>query len=146
VSFGRKVLLIAPTASKVLSQAIRNEGYHLTVTPSFQVAKTFLAGAPDVLLTELKLGDYNGLHLALRASALGIPSIVIAEEKFQQEVEQLGAVWISPDAAESDELHIALARLLPEDPATNLTDGNPVPALPDSDRPVTLSEAPRQVH
>lgn len=120
MSEGRKVLLVSVAASRALSQAIRSEGYHLTVTSTFHVAKTFLANGPDLLVTELKLGDYNGLHLALRAAALGIPAIVIAGEEFQHEVEQLGAVWMPPEAAVSEELHISMTRLLPETPADSL--------------------------
>ena len=146
MSLGRKVLLVSVAASRAIAQAIRTEGYHLTVTSTFQVAKTFLAGAPDLLITELKLGDYNGLHLALRAAAHGIPAIVVAEEEFQHEVEQLGAVWLSPEAARSDDLHIAMTRLLPETASSGLREGHAEAAFPAGDLPVSWSGLPGLVH
>ena len=146
MSSGRKVLLVSPTASNPLSQAIRSEGYHLTVTPTFRAAKVCLANAPDLLITELKLGDYNGLHLALRAEALGIRAIVIADEEFQQEVEQIGAVWMPPDAAISEELHIAMTRLLPDAVSTSLDDSHHDAAFASGDIATTWSDAPGLVH
>jgi hypothetical protein len=146
MSLGRKVLLVSPTASHPLAQAIRSEGYHLTVTPTFRAAKICLANAPDLLITDLKLGDYNGLHLALRAEALGIRAIVIADEEFQQEVEQVGAVWMPPDAAISEVLHIAMTRLLPDTVSNSLNDGPHDAAFASGDLATTGSESPGLVH
>jgi DNA-binding NtrC family response regulator len=146
MSLGRKVLLVSVATSRALSQAIRREGYHLTVTSTFQVAKTFLANGPDLLVTELKLGDYNGLHLALRAAALGIPAIVIAGDEYQHEVEQLGAIWMSPAAAVSDELHLAMTRLLPETTSGSLADEHAGSAFRSGSIASTWSDAPGLIH
>jgi hypothetical protein len=146
MSDGRKVLLVSVATSRALSQAIRSEGHHLTVTSTFHVAKTFLGNGPDLLVTELKLGDYNGIHLALRAAALGIPAIVIAGEEFQHEVEQLGAVWMSPEAALSDELHIAMARLLPETAATSLVTEHAAATFTSDSVETNWSDAPGLIH
>lgn len=42
-------------------------GYRVRAARSFDEAKTLLAAErPDILITELRLGQYNGLHLVLR--------------------------------------------------------------------------------
>ncbi len=42
-------------------------GYRVRSARSFDEAKTLLAAErPDILITELRLGQYNGLHLVLR--------------------------------------------------------------------------------
>ena len=51
-----------------------------TVSHDFFHGKEILdAERPDLLLTEVKLGVYNGLHLAIRADRLGIPAIVVGD-------------------------------------------------------------------
>ena len=43
-------------------------GYQVAAASNFEEAKQFLASeAPDVLITDLRLGSYNGLHLVLRS-------------------------------------------------------------------------------
>jgi DNA-binding NtrC family response regulator len=113
MSYVRSALLVAPTTqlSNTLAKSIRDAGYRLTVVQTFAAAKQVLSLRPDVLVTELKLADYNGLHLALRGRTMGIPSIVVAEKDFEHEVEQLGAVWLSPESSEGEDLQITLTRL-----------------------------------
>jgi FixJ family two-component response regulator len=76
-----RVLLVAPTPQVLhsLTDALRAAGFEAAVAIDFAAAKRMLDSRPDVLITELKLGPYNGLHLAIRASGLGTPSIVIGE-------------------------------------------------------------------
>src|SRR5687768_6542185 len=46
-------------------------GFHVTVAESFAEAKALLVTRhPSLLLTEIQLGDYNGLHLVMHAKAL----------------------------------------------------------------------------
>ncbi|MEO5739995.1 MAG: response regulator [Vicinamibacterales bacterium] len=43
-------------------------GYRVRSARSFDEAKTLLAAEPpDILITDLRLGQYNGLHLVLRS-------------------------------------------------------------------------------
>ena len=110
----RSVLLVTPTPqlSRALVPAIERAGYRVTVTRTFEAAKSSLAGAPDLLITELKLGQYNGLQLALRGRQAGIPTIVIAEPGFEQDVEQLGAVWLPGDRLAGEDVVSILPQLL----------------------------------
>jgi DNA-binding NtrC family response regulator len=121
MSYVRSALLVAPTTqlSNTLAKSIRDAGYRLTVVKTFAAAKQVLSLRPDVLITELKLADYNGLHLALRGRTMGIPSIVVAEKDFEHEVEQLGAVWLSPESSEGEDLQITLTRLTQDVHSTN---------------------------
>jgi hypothetical protein len=111
----RTVLVVSPTPSigqAVVSSAKRC-GYHAVVVRTFAEAKQQLRTVPDLLVTELKLGEFNGLHLALRAAATETPAIIISEPAFEHEVEQLGASWISPAATlEGDEMTSLMARLV----------------------------------
>jgi hypothetical protein len=45
----------------------------------FATAKELLGTNPELLITELKLGAFNGLHLAIRAGAQGTPTIIIGD-------------------------------------------------------------------
>ena len=49
---------------------LENAGYTVASAANFEEAKQLLAcQAPDVLITDLRLGSYNGLHLVLRSRA-----------------------------------------------------------------------------
>ena len=110
----RTVLLVSPTPSiaKTLSSAIRRMGHHVLVTKTFEGAKRYLSAMPHLLVTELKLGAYNGLHLALRAGATDIPAMVIADDTYEHEVEQIGAVRLSAESAAGDSFRTQVIRLL----------------------------------
>lgn len=77
------ILLVAPT-SETADNAVRclvNEAQKVKVVQDFGSAKAELDREPAALVvTELKLGPYNGLHLALRAGATHTPVIVLGLE------------------------------------------------------------------
>ena len=74
-----RVLLVAPDGGIVrgLAPSLRAAGYLPKLVTEFAAAKEALTTRPDLLITELKLGAYNGLHLAIRAGVQGIPTIVV---------------------------------------------------------------------
>jgi ActR/RegA family two-component response regulator len=76
-----RVLLVAPDGGIVrgLAPSLRAAGYVPKVVVDFASAKEALAARPDLLITELKLGAYNGLHLAIRAAVQGTPTIVVGD-------------------------------------------------------------------
>jgi DNA-binding NtrC family response regulator len=110
----RFVLVVSPRPqlTTALDSAIRRAGCRPLVARSFEAARCQLHQLPDLLVTELKLGEYNGLQLALRGRTRGMPAIVIADSAFEREIERLGAVWISPEQAVSDELPTLVVRLM----------------------------------
>ena len=118
MSVERKVLLVSPTPSLSIAVApsLRQSGFCPMVAMSYQSAKLQLGERPEALVTELKLGEYNGLQLVLRSRVAGVRTIVVADKAFEAEVDQLGAIWMSPEAAVSGELPALITRLL-ETPA-----------------------------
>jgi len=91
---GRSILLVqAEPGLDMLSARARLEsaGFRVRLTSSFDEAKRFITDdPPDVLITDLQLGPYNGLHLVMR-SRVDHP--------------QMAAIVVSPftDAALADE-------------------------------------------
>ena len=81
---------------------------------SYIGAKLQLTTHPDVLITEVKLGAYNGLHLALRGKIAGIPTIVVGPDDlgFAQEAERLGATYLVSDELDSEDFADVLGRML----------------------------------
>lgn len=75
-------------------------GFQVTVADCFQEAKQqLLVRPPALLVTELRLAAYNGLHLVLRGTAThpGMAAIVtstIADPVLQVEAERLGATYV----------------------------------------------------
>jgi len=114
MSVRRRVLLVSPTRplANVVARSIRHAGHDVTVVSSFLAARTQLSSLPDLLITEIRLGEYNGLQLALRVAFAGIPTIVLADKAFEDEVERLGVSWLSPESAIAGELPAAMTRLL----------------------------------
>ena len=68
----RSALIVAMEGNDraLLVEALEGLGVAVHVVEDFHAARLDLAAAPpDVLVTELRLGAYNGLHLALRGRA-----------------------------------------------------------------------------
>lgn len=116
---------LAPTLYEWLG-----EDYDLSVVTTFGAARSHLDRRPDVMLTEVKLGAYNGLHLALRAWTLGIPTVVVGDPDpvVQNDAEQFGARYISVTGLSCEALLVALDSLChvaPTDLANMPTSASP---------------------
>jgi len=82
-----------------LVQLMGGAGYRVTGVATFEEARRALADHPDVLLTDIRLGPYNGLQLIIRGRAInprlaavvvtGHPDIVV-----QREAEHLDAIHL----------------------------------------------------
>jgi DNA-binding response OmpR family regulator len=96
------VLLVAPdsrVAARVLSY-LTEAGMRVTLVDDFETGREQLQSlSPDLLISEVRLGDYNGLHLALRASSCGIPAIILGDEDvvLKREARNMGAAYLHPD-------------------------------------------------
>jgi CheY-like chemotaxis protein len=117
----RAVLLVSPRASlaRAIASSIGRLGYPVVIAKSFEEARAWWTSAPQLLVTDLKLGAHNGLHLALRAATTQTPAIVIADSSYEQEIEQTGAVWMAPDAALNGDLPAVAGQLLESGAATD---------------------------
>jgi hypothetical protein len=62
-----------------LAPTLRSAGLEPDVVGDFASARELLGTHPELLITELKLGAFNGLHLAIRAGAQGTPTIIIGD-------------------------------------------------------------------
>lgn len=94
-----RVLLVAPSAriSSELAATLGAAGYAPIVATDFAAAKVLLDTRPDCLITEVKLGAYNGLHLAIRAAGQHTPTIVIGDMDpiLQAEAERQKAAFLT---------------------------------------------------
>ena len=100
------VLLVAPTAATAISLwSLLAHACEPTLVRSFRDARRELDRDPSVLVSEVRLGEYNGLHLALRAHAKGIPVILLGEPDpvLERDARQLGAIYL-PSETEPERL------------------------------------------
>jgi len=117
-SHAPSALVVDPIAASRLRTvtALAGAGFHVISTDAFEAARhQIVVGPPAVLVTALKLLEYNGLHLVLRARAAspGTACLVTADERtnFQNDAEQAGATYLV-DPVNSAELMAAVFRTL----------------------------------
>ncbi|HYU80712.1 MAG TPA: hypothetical protein VEK56_17100 [Vicinamibacterales bacterium] len=112
----RKILIVAQTTplASTLVTWLGEVRHDLVLATTYPSAKLHLSTRPDLLITELKLGEYNGLQLALRAQTAGVPTIILGvpDTYFEREAERFGATYVDPDLLECEELHALIAKLL----------------------------------
>jgi len=101
---------------------LRSAGYLVISAAAFEEAKRVLATAsPDLLITGLRLGPYNGLHLVLRSRTdhPGMAAIVISRHPdavLQAEAERQHADFVlrpMPDGALLDAVSRSLSARAP---------------------------------
>jgi DNA-binding NtrC family response regulator len=95
------VLVVAPTPHLAanLMEWLTEAGCAVMLVTSFAAGKARLDQHPSMLISEVRLGDFNGLHLALRAKAIDIPSIVLgsADAVLQREAQRLGVIYFTDE-------------------------------------------------
>jgi DNA-binding response OmpR family regulator len=124
------VLVVAHSRgfADTLLPVLNPNGYQVVVADSFITGKQQLMRHPQLLITELRLGEYNGLHLALRAQSEGVPAIVIgdADPVLQRDAVGFGATYLTVDEPIADRVEAVLRhtpRIAPPIPAANITWG-----------------------
>ena len=94
----KRILVVAPTGSLAseLAATLTSAGCAPIVVSNFMAARTLLEERPDFLISELKLGAYNGLHLAIHAAGQGTPAILIgdADPVLEAEAERYKAAYL----------------------------------------------------
>jgi hypothetical protein len=109
-----RVLLVGPSGVvHGLAPALVSAGYEPTAVSDFSGAKAYLDRRPDLLITELKLGAYNGLHLAIRAGITRTPTIVVGEldPVLKADAERQQATYLTPPIT-PDQLVDVVSKLL----------------------------------
>lgn len=111
-------LIIDPVLSDAMFSvaAATSLGFRVTVADTFQGALERLRVPPALLIADIRLGEYNGLHLVLRGKAAkrDLAAIVtsgVADLVLQSEAEQLGATFVLKPMA-TRELRAAICRTL----------------------------------
>ena len=94
-------LVVEPSLAEALSvvSMLSQLGFRVTVGDNFHEAKARLLMRPALLVTELRLGEYNGLHLVLRGKSTrsdmaAIVTSEIADPVLHAEAERLGATFV----------------------------------------------------
>jgi len=127
-----RVLLVAPSPriASELAATLTAAGYTPIVTSEFVAAKAMLDTRPDFLITELKLGAFNGLHLAIRAAGQRTPTIVIGESDpiLQAEAARQKAAFLTTPL-DSERLLILMGELLTASRQTRRSPRKQVPGL-----------------
>jgi DNA-binding NtrC family response regulator len=99
VTWKPTVLVVARTPSVVASVAewVTEAGVRPLIVDSYPAARQHLErGYPAAVVSEVRLGEYNGLQLTLHARDRGIPVILIGapDPILQREAEVLGATYL----------------------------------------------------
>ena len=89
-----------PVVLRRIDVHLSDQGYRVAAVSSFQVAKEALQSAwPDLLMADIRLGAFNGLHLAAR-SRLDRPDlpVIITHASYdpvlETEAKRLGATFV----------------------------------------------------
>ena len=96
----------------LVGQTLTAAGFRVTQANSFDAAKQHMAKTPpDVLVADICLGEYNGLHLVIRGKALrpDMAAIVTcdrADPVLELEAHRLGATFLVKPIVQADLLAI----------------------------------------
>lgn len=96
-----RILLVddEPAVLDALAWGLRRGGYDVVALPRFEDAKRLIAEAPpDGLVTDVRLGAFNGLQLAwlMRDASPTCPIVVLSgydDPTLRKEAERLGGVY-----------------------------------------------------
>jgi DNA-binding response OmpR family regulator len=111
----RIVVVSEPALGNDLRTWLPAEAYRVTTVRTFAAAKAQLRSQPNLVITQLKLGEHNGLHLALRARCQGIPAVVIGEPDvvFERDAVHLGARYVTTEELGREQMLSLTRHLLP---------------------------------
>ncbi len=115
----RRILLVDDDRQVLrgLTDMLQADGYDIVSCDRFTDAKAYLAEqCPDLMITDVRLGAYNGLQLALyaRSRHATMPVIVLTgfeDPTLREEAERSGAVFLIKPLRR-DELLATMERLL----------------------------------
>ncbi len=116
------VVLIAeddPATLTGLAGYLREAGFSVIPLPSFAEARRILPYAkPDVVVADVRLGEYNGLQLAVQAQGLDPQPAIIVTSGYEDpvltaEAERMGATFLLKPFEPSVLLDLIWAKLRP---------------------------------
>jgi hypothetical protein len=126
-----RILLVGPKGrAESLAPPLISAGYDPIVVADFPTAKAQLDNHADLVITEVKLGAYNGLHLAIRASGIRTPAIIIGDHDtvLEADAARLQLNYLTPPI-ESEPVLGLISQLLERSPHTRRSTRKPVPRV-----------------
>ena len=94
-----QVLVVTPNvrAGRGTRASLRAAGYDVSMRTTFSGGVHGLRRDPDLVIADVRLGAFNGLHLAMRAIWNGIPAIVMGFEDgvLRREAAAMGAAYLA---------------------------------------------------
>lgn len=89
-----------PATLAQTARSMEGAGWDVEATTSFTDARRLLADRPDAVITDLRLGEYNGLHLAMLAKSADPDVYVIVtgdhgDASSQHDAEAFEATFVS---------------------------------------------------
>ena len=110
-------LVVEPSLADAafIASVLAGTAFHVTMATDFREAKALLEERPPTLLiTEIRLGAYNGLHLVLRSrtdspETAALVTSEVRDPVLEREAESLGATFLSKPLVEK-ELKAAIYR------------------------------------
>lgn len=128
-----RVLIVAdtPALTEDLLGWLVPEGYQSTVATTFASAMIQLRTHPHLVISQLRLGAYNGLHVAIRARGESIPAVVIGtpDAVLEREARQLGATFVKSGELARERILAVLQELISSEMAVDSGSG-PLASLP----------------
>ena len=110
-----RVLIVEDDAAtrEGLAELLESAGYETLAVDGFEFAMSILRTAPpDVMITDIRLGDYNGLQLVINSPA-PVPAIVISgfpDPVLRSDAEHLGAAYLTKPVSPSEVLTLVSER------------------------------------
>ena len=145
-----KVLVVDDSLDRgEIVRVLQQGGYRVTTAATFEQATEILASAPpDVLITELRLGAFNGLHLIVRCRVRSPDVVAIVHTAFPDQVLEAEASRMNAEYLERpvDAVHLlaTIARRLgaqPERRRSPREEAAPSVQVELGDVPATLVDA-----
>lgn len=111
-----RILVVAQTSrlSNLLVAWLHAAPYELVVVSQFGAARVHVDLEPDLLITEVRLREHNGLHLALRARSKAVPAVVIGDPDpvLERDAADLDANYVCTGALHREEFMNLIARII----------------------------------
>jgi DNA-binding NtrC family response regulator len=103
-------LVVEPNSSDMvlIKSALTSAGFTVIGTDNFKDAGTLLVEAPpSMLVTEIRLGAYNGLQLAYRGKSMKPPMTIVLTSAYrdpvlERDIERMGATFVQKPVTARD--------------------------------------------
>jgi DNA-binding response OmpR family regulator len=114
----KRVLIVddEPDVLDTLAAMVSAGGYEVVTRSDFEAAKKYITETPpDILITDVRLGPYNGLQLAvvMRSACLQCPIVVLSafdDPTLRAEASHVSAIYLAKPVSKK-ELLVCIAGL-----------------------------------